>query len=94
MKGKFSIPALDDELVSILREMTKEDLKYYLGDLLDEENLEAMWDRLNGVNELIKTSAESDPSLIVKKEDWNEDVAKRFMERRNLYIDVSKDNFV
>ncbi|MBE6008166.1 MAG: hypothetical protein E7235_03085 [Lachnospiraceae bacterium] len=93
MKGKFSIPALDEELVHILREMTKEDLKYYLGDLLDGENLDAMWNRLNGVNELIKAAAENDPALIVKKEDWNEDVAKRFVERRNLYIEVDKDNF-
>lgn len=89
--GKCAIPALDEELVELLRNMTKEDLTYYLGDQLEEEYIEAMWDRLSGVVSAIDRMAGEDPGLLVKKEDWNTEVAKRFVGLQSTYVFVEAD---
>ena len=85
-----AIPALDEEMVEFLRALSedKDDLKYYLGDLLEGEYMDALGDRLQGVVNAIDRMVKEKPDLLVKKEDWNMDVAKRFVGVVTTYASV------
>ena len=77
-RGNLLMKALDADMVNLLRALTKEDLQYYLGDLLEERYIDAMWNRCQGVLKKIVQGQRMNPHLLVKKADWNVDVAKRF----------------
>ncbi len=77
-RGNLLMKALDADMVNLLRALTKEDLQYYLGDLLEERYIDAMWNRCQGVLRKIVQGQRMNPHLLVKKADWNVDVAKRF----------------
>ena len=85
-----AIPALDEEMVEFLRALSENeaDLKYYLDDLLEGEYMEALVDRLKGVVNAIDRMVKEKPDLLVKKEDWNMDVAKRFVGVGTTYASV------
>ena len=91
-KEKCSMPALDEDMVAFLWNLTKEDLGYYLGDLLKGEYMDAMWDRLSGVVKVIERTLKEKPDLLVKKENWNMDVAKRFAGTTAAYIYVNEND--
>ena len=70
--------------------MTRENLGYYLGDLLQEEYLEALWDRWEKVVQAIDRMAEKNKGMIVKKEDWGQETAKLFAGEEYTYINIGE----
>ena len=85
-EAKCVLPALDKDMVAFLQNLTKQDLRYYLGDLLKGEYMDALWDRLTGVVDAINRTLKEKPDLLVDKNDWNEEVAERFRTTPWSYI--------
>ena len=89
-----SIPVLDEDLVTELRTMTKENLGYYLGDLLQEDYLEALWDRWNKVVKAIDRMSAKNRSMLVKRGNWNMETAKHFADKDNFYLRIGEMQIV
>lgn len=85
-----SIPVLDEDLVTELRTMTKENLDYYLGDLLQEDYLEALWDRWNKVVNAIDRMSAKNRNMLVKRGNWNMETAKLFADKDNFYLHIGE----
>lgn len=81
-------------MVAMMQGMTKDNLKFYLGDLLQEKYLDAMWDRWENLTKLITDILEQEKGLaasektlqVVRKEDWNEETIQKFENGRNFYL--------
>lgn len=67
---KCSITHLDKEMVETMRHLTKENLKYYLGDLLEVKYIDAMWDRMQHMLETIDRSVAEKTSVLLEEKDW------------------------
>lgn len=67
---KCSIKYLDEKMVYTLLHLTEEGLKHYLGDLLEQDYIDAMWNRLQHIKETIISSVENGHSHLVDKGGW------------------------
>lgn len=88
--GAFTIPVVDAEMYQMMKGMTKESLGYFFGDMLKGKYLKALWDRWKGIVDLIEEEEKKNPNLIVKKEDWNTEVAQRFVGNIDGYIRLNR----
>ena len=68
---KCSITYLDKEMVETMRNLTKDNLNYYLGDLLDDIYIDAMWDRMQHMLETIDRSVAEKTSELLEEKDWS-----------------------
>lgn len=63
------IPAVDRELADEVRKLDRQQLEFYLGDVLSKNDMDWVEKRLNNMKEHFKTCA------MVEKEDWEKDVS-------------------
>ena len=70
-KTKCSIKYLDEQMVHTLLRLNQESLKYFLGDLLKQDYIDAMWNRLQNMKETILSSIENGHSYLINKKGWD-----------------------
>ena len=91
---RCTLPALDGNLVASLFALSDEVVRHTMGDLLSEEDIRALLDRIAGVRETIYTSMQDNPQLVVESDHWDNRVAARFNEKQvnKSYADFSTDS--
>ncbi|MEG1404710.1 MAG: hypothetical protein RSC52_04305 [Oscillospiraceae bacterium] len=75
---RCSLPALDGNLVAAISALNHETVTHVFADLLSQNELAALIDRIDGVVKAIKTAAEKNPDIIVPSNKWDKQVAERF----------------
>lgn len=85
--GNCSMTFLDKNMVETMRTLSKENLDYYLGDLLKPEYIDAMWDRMERMLWTIDISVRKKSSLLLEKEQWKDDIVKsKFVQLHKGYF--------
>ena len=81
-KNKCTLPALDGNLVASLFALSEEAVRHIMADLLTEEDINALLNRIAGVKQTIQTSMQTDPKLVVDSDHWDDSVTARFNEKQ------------
>ena len=76
--GLCVLPALDGDMVSALFALNSEAVYYAMRDLLSNEEIDCLWDRICGMRAAITRSMELNPNLVVASDKWDREVAQRF----------------
>lgn len=77
-KGQCTLPALDGNMVASILALSDEVVRYQMQDLLNEAEINALLDRLHGMQNTIRVSIYRNPDLIVDSDKWDAEVANRF----------------
>ncbi len=100
VKGKCTLAALDGQMVASIFALSDELVQHTMADLLTEKEINALLDRLHGVQDAIRRFSADDPYLIVDRDKWDLAVAKRFKDMSSdmvvakSYIDLSQNDVI
>ena len=76
--GQCTLPALDGNMAASILALNDEVVRYQVQDLLNEAEINALLDRLHGMQKTIWVSINNNPDLIVESDKWDAEVANRF----------------
>lgn len=86
---KFVIPHMDANLAERIKNISKDQFVFLLGDLLDNNSIDLAWGRLSNVQRLLKEK-ETGPKdhFLLQDNEWNADTLKEFFtEDESIYAD-------
>lgn len=92
--GLCVLPALDGDMVSALFALNFEAVYYAMRDLLSNEEIDCLWERIEGMRAAITRSMELNPQLVVASDKWDREVAQRFSKALVNRSYVSEANIV
>ncbi|MBO6215794.1 MAG: hypothetical protein J6N76_09765, partial [Lachnospiraceae bacterium] len=67
-KGDFALPAVEEEFALKILALQEEQLRFEMADLLDDDEMDALVDRIKGVQDLLKTAMDKNKNLLISKE--------------------------
>ena len=73
-QGKCQLPAIDQDMAAAIDALEIEQVKYMLQDILKDDELSALENRLNGLKEMIHKN----PELVKPKEEWDTKLLNEF----------------
>ena len=76
--GQCTLPALDGNMAASILALNDEVVRYQMQDLLNEAEINALLDRLHGMQKTIWVSINNNPDLIVESDKWDAEIANRF----------------
>lgn len=87
-EGICTLPGLDKTIVETLFALRKEMLTYCFSDLLKEEQIDALWNRIEGIRNIIAATLQKNPDFLI--EQWNRQTAERFSGKGAGYFYLSE----
>ena len=76
--GRCTLPRIDEKTAEAVFALNDETVKHVFADLLSDKELEALLDRIHGIKELFRRSAEADKDFIVPDGKWDNRVLPLF----------------
>lgn len=86
-EGVCTLPGLDKAMVETLSALRKETLTYCFSDLLEEAQIDALWDRIEGIKNIIAVTLQKNPDFLI--EQWNRQTVERFSGKGAEYFYLS-----
>ena len=68
-KGNFALPAIEEEFARKILALEEEQIRFQMADLLDDDEMDALVDRIKGVQKLLTSAMEKDQKLLIGKDD-------------------------
>ena len=87
--GDLGVPAVDAEFADKILAVTEEQIRYQMVDLLDNVELDALIDRIKGVQDLLRNAREKKPEIFIPSNDetaWKK-AMKDFSNKLNKMTD-------
>ena len=73
--GNFALPAVEREFALKILALEEEQIRFQMADLLDDDEMNALVDRIKGVKNLLQTTMRQNPDLLIGKkatEQWDD----------------------
>ncbi|MBO6214900.1 MAG: hypothetical protein J6N76_05115 [Lachnospiraceae bacterium] len=67
--GEFTLPAVEAEFANKILALEPEQIRFQMGDLLDDDEMDALVDRIKGVQDLLKRTIANNEGLLINKDD-------------------------
>ena len=67
--GEFTLPAVEAEFANKILALEPEQIRFQMGDLLDDDEMDALVDRIKGVQDLLKRTIAKNEGLLINKDD-------------------------
>ena len=79
---------MDEQAVTAIQALNDEIVKHAFADLLSSAEIDALLDRLHGVQNILRKTAAKKKDFVVPGKDWNEDTLRRFgrVQNANPYV--------
>lgn len=86
--GLCTLPCVDEQAVTAIQALNDEIVKHAFADLLSSAEIDALLDRLHGVQNILRKTAAKKKDFVVPGKDWNEDTLRRFgrVQNANPYV--------
>ena len=86
--GLCTLPCVDEQAVTAIQALNDEIVKHAFADLLSSAEIDALLDRLHGVQNILHKTAAKKKDFVVPGKDWNEDTLRRFgrVQNANPYV--------